>query len=141
MGAGVGQPRTAIEDLAIEDLGYLRRNRVGLSVEDLQKRVGEFGVKSSGKVTFLPDPEPPDVWATIVSVDDHVVEPPDIFEGRFPAKFADRAPRIVDTENGGQAWLWLDQLLPNVGFNAVAGRPRAEHTFEPSRFDHMRKGA
>jgi predicted TIM-barrel fold metal-dependent hydrolase len=28
-----------------------------------------------------------------------------------------------------------------VGFNAVAGRPRDEHTFEPARFDHMRRGA
>ena len=53
-----------------------------------------------------------------------MVEPPDIFEGRFPAKFADHAPRIVEMDNGGQAWLWNDQLLPNVGFNAVAGRPR-----------------
>ena len=114
---------------------------MGISVEDLQKRTGDFGRQGPGTVTFLPDPEPPELWATIVSVDDHVVEPPDIFEGRFAAKFADEAPRVVDTENGGQAWLWLDQLLPNVGFNAVAGRPRAEHTFEPSRFDHMRKGA
>src|ERR1700722_10489036 len=93
---------------------------MGMSIEDLlQRDVGKGGERR--KVTFLPDPDPPDVWATIVSVDDHVVEPPDIFEGRFPAKFADVAPRVIDTDNGGQAWLWTGQILPNVGFNAVAG--------------------
>ena len=30
----------------------------------------------------------------LVSVDDHVVEPPDMFEGRVPARFADQAPRV-----------------------------------------------
>ena len=29
---------------------------------------------------------------TIISVDDHLVEPPDMFEGRLAAKFAERAP-------------------------------------------------
>ena len=33
---------------------------------------------------------------TVISVDDHIVEPPDTFEGRVPAKFADRAPRVVE---------------------------------------------
>ena len=99
---------------------------MGISVEDLAESApGTSGRQGPGTVTFLPDPEPPELWATIVSVDDHVVEPPDIFEGRFPAKFADEAPRVVDTDNGGQAWLWTDKLLPNVGFNAVAGRPRS----------------
>jgi predicted TIM-barrel fold metal-dependent hydrolase len=114
---------------------------MGLSIEDLQKRTGEVGAANVQTVTFLPEPPMPDVWATIVSVDDHVVEPPDIFEGRFSSKLTERAPRIVETDNGGQAWLWLDKVLPNVGFNAVAGRPRAEHTFEPARFEHMRRGA
>ena len=31
----------------------------------------------------------------IISVDDHVVEPPHTFEGRLPAALQDRAPRIV----------------------------------------------
>ena len=29
----------------------------------------------------------------LISVDDHLVEPPDMFEGHLPAKYADRAPR------------------------------------------------
>ena len=31
--------------------------------------------------------------------------------------------------------------LPNVGFNAVVGRPVDEYSFEPVRFDQMRRGA
>src|SRR3974390_1191101 len=30
----------------------------------------------------------------LVSVDDHVVEPSDMFEGRIPARFAEAAPRV-----------------------------------------------
>ena len=43
--------------------------------------------------TLLPDPEPRPVRYTVISVDDHLVEPPDMFEGRLPGRFADRAPR------------------------------------------------
>ena len=31
--------------------------------------------------------------------------------------------------------------FPNVGFNAVVGRPVSEYSFEPTRFDEMRRGA
>ena len=34
------------------------------------------------------DPEPRAIDYTIISVDDHLVEPPDMFEGRLPAKLA-----------------------------------------------------
>jgi hypothetical protein len=40
----------------------------------------------------------------IISVDDHLCEPPDLFAGRVPAKFADRMPRIVEQPNGDQVW-------------------------------------
>jgi predicted TIM-barrel fold metal-dependent hydrolase len=96
---------------------------------------------SPGTITLLPDPDPPEVWATVVSVDDHVVEPPDLFEGRAPSEFAGDMPRVVETEDGNQAWRWNGQLLPNIGLNAVMGRPFAEQSFEPARFEHMRRGA
>src|SRR4051812_2852520 len=111
-----------------------------MSIEDLIQRT-DFAADAATTVTFLPEPQPRAPWATIVSADDHVVEPPDIFDGRFSRRFADVAPRVVDTEGGGQAWLWLDQVLPNIGFNAVAGRPPEELSFEPVRFEHMRRGA
>ena len=92
-------------------------------------------------VTFLPEPERAERRYTVISVDDHIVEPPDTFEGRVPRKFADRAPRVVDTDDGGQTWMYDGQSLPNVGFNAVVGRPVSEYGFEPARFDEMRRGA
>jgi predicted TIM-barrel fold metal-dependent hydrolase len=92
-------------------------------------------------VTFLPEPERTPRKYTVISVDDHIVEPPDTFEGRVPAKFADRAPRIVTREDGSQTWLFDGQELPNVGFNAVVGRPIEEYSFEPVTYAEMRRGA
>ena len=92
-------------------------------------------------VTFLPEPERAERRYTLISVDDHIVEPPDTFDGRVARKFADRAPRVVDTDDGGQTWMYDGQSLPNVGFNAVVGRPVSEYGFEPARFDEMRRGA
>jgi hypothetical protein len=74
-------------------------------------------------VTFLAEPERAARLYTVISVDDHIVEPPDTFEGRVPQKFADAAPRVVDTEDGGQTWMYDGQSLPNVGFNAVVRCP------------------
>jgi hypothetical protein len=39
-----------------------------------------------------------------VSVDDHVVEPPDLFEGRVPVTYADRAPCVVRNERDDDVW-------------------------------------
>ncbi len=46
--------------------------------------------------TLLPDPDPRPVRYTVISVDDHLVEPPDMFEGRLTRRFAERAPKIVE---------------------------------------------
>jgi predicted TIM-barrel fold metal-dependent hydrolase len=113
---------------------------MGLSLDELL--AGRVVMRPAPtEYTFLPEPEPRSRWATIVSVDDHVVEPPDIFDDRFPQRYAAAAPQVIDTANGGQAWSWLDRVLPNVGFNAVAGRPQEQLSFEPARFDQMRRGA
>ncbi|CAA0078958.1 Uncharacterised protein [Mycolicibacterium vanbaalenii] len=76
----------------------------------------------------------------LISVDDHTVEPPDMFEGRVPARFADQAPRIVETDDGVCFWEYAGVPLPNIGLNAVAGRPNDEWGFEPSSFTDMRTG-
>jgi predicted TIM-barrel fold metal-dependent hydrolase len=92
-------------------------------------------------VTFLPEPERAERRYLIVSADDHIVEPPDTFEGRIPKRFADRAPHIVTDDRGRETWIYDGQSFPNVGFNAVVGRPVSEYGFEPTRFDEMRRGA
>ena len=89
---------------------------------------------------FLPEPEPRPVKYTVISVDDHLVEPPDMFEGRLAAKFTDRAPRIVETEQGHQVWEFDGGRYTQVGMNAVAGRRPDSVRIEPFRFDQMRRG-
>jgi predicted TIM-barrel fold metal-dependent hydrolase len=91
---------------------------------------------------FLPEPEPRPVRYTIVSVDDHLVEPPNMFEGRLPARFQSEAPRIVETEEGHQVWEFDGSRFSQVGMNAVAGRrlDSVGERYEPARFEHMRPG-
>ena len=89
---------------------------------------------------FLPDPEPRAVRYTVISVDDHVVEPAHTFEGRLPGGLQDRAPRIVETEQGHQVWEFEGETYTQVGMNAVAGRRPETYGLEPFRFDQMRPG-
>ena len=76
----------------------------------------------------------------VISVDDHLIEPPDLFEHRLPAALAPAAPRVMEQQDGTQSWVFEGNLYPNVGLNAVVGRPRAEWSMEPARFDEMRPG-
>src|SRR3954463_5666943 len=92
-------------------------------------------------VTSLPAPPRAERKYTVISVDDHIVEPPDTFDGRLPKKFAERAPQVVTKPDGKQTWGFDGQELPNVGFNAVVGRPVEEYSFEPVTFEEMRRGA
>jgi predicted TIM-barrel fold metal-dependent hydrolase len=76
----------------------------------------------------------------LVSVDDHLVEPPHMFEEHIPAKYRDQAPKVVRTEKGDDVWTFNGSVIPNVGLNAVAGRPKEEYGIEPTAFDEMRPG-
>jgi predicted TIM-barrel fold metal-dependent hydrolase len=95
----------------------------------------------------------------IISVDDHVVEPPDLWTSRLPSECRDRGPRIVrekgtfsfDNERGGPAWKpdddgdWADvwyydgitspllKLSAAVGFEDIG--------FGAVTFDQIRPGA
>jgi predicted TIM-barrel fold metal-dependent hydrolase len=89
---------------------------------------------------LLPDPAPRPIRVPVISVDDHLIEPPDLFEGRVPATMAEGAPRIVENDDGTQYWLYEGRTYPNVGLNAVAGRTRESWSMDPSRFDEMRPG-
>jgi hypothetical protein len=76
----------------------------------------------------------------LVSVDDHVVEPPDMFEGRLSGEAAERAPKVVKDGQGRDIWMFEGKPLPNVGLNAVAGRVPEEYGVDPVSFDQMRPG-
>ncbi len=72
-----------------------------IGFDDLERRPGFFATKKPKQVTFLPDPAPRTRHYTLISVDDHLVEPPHLFEGRVPSRFADRAPGSSSTT---RAW-------------------------------------
>ncbi len=76
----------------------------------------------------------------LVSVDDHVVEPPDVFDNHLPAKYREVAPKLKERDDGTLAWYYYEHEITNVGLNAVAGRPREEYGIEPTRLDEMRRG-
>jgi predicted TIM-barrel fold metal-dependent hydrolase len=76
----------------------------------------------------------------LISVDDHLVEPPTLFDGHIPAKYKDSAPKVVRQEDGSDVWTFNGAVIPNIGLNAVAGRPREEYGIEPTAFDEMRPG-
>ena len=76
----------------------------------------------------------------LVSVDDHVIEPPGMFDGRLPARYQDLAPPLVHREDGTDFWHYAGSEIPNVGLNAVVGRPPDEYGIEPSSLAEMRPG-
>ena len=76
----------------------------------------------------------------LISVDDHVVEPPDVFENHLPSKYKDVAPRIEKMPDGTDRWVFLDINIPNVGLNAVSGRPKEEYGLDPTSFEELRPG-
>ena len=111
-----------------------------IKLEEMETREGFMRSRKPEQVTLLPDPPRARRRLPIISTDDHLVEPPEMFDGRLPAKFAEQAPRVIDHEGGGQAWLYDGRVNPQIGLAAVAGRPIEECSYEPVRFDEMRHG-
>jgi len=103
-------------------------------------RTWRTGFSKSEAHGLLPDPEPREIRYTVISVDDHLVEPPDMFEGRLPGALQERAPKVVETEEGHEVWEFDGKIFLQVGLNAVVGRPREDWKVEPTRFEDMRPG-
>jgi predicted TIM-barrel fold metal-dependent hydrolase len=70
----------------------------------------------------------------LVSVDDHVVEPPHLFRGLLPARLQDLAPEVITTQDGANVWTFNGTVIPNVGLSA--GR----HGAAPISFEEMPPG-
>jgi predicted TIM-barrel fold metal-dependent hydrolase len=50
--------------------------------------------------------------AEIISVDDHVVEPPNVWVDRMPSKLLDKVPHIEDRPGHTQSWIWEGKEFP-----------------------------
>jgi predicted TIM-barrel fold metal-dependent hydrolase len=75
----------------------------------------------------------------LVSVDDHVVEPPDMFDRHVPAKWRDQAPKNIRKPEGHDVWVFEGNEIPNIGLNAVAGRPPQDYNMDVTSYDQIRR--
>ncbi len=57
----------------------------------------------------------------VVSSDNHVTEPADLWQTRSPAKFRDRVPHIVRTDDGTDWWVCDDYKVVSVFFGTQTG--------------------
>src|ERR1700712_2963764 len=80
----------------------------------------------------------PDVQ--IVSVDDHVIEHPQVWLDRMPAKYKDVAPRIETAEDGNDWWIYEGEKAGNFALNAVAGKNPKDYGLDPRSYDDMLPG-
>jgi predicted TIM-barrel fold metal-dependent hydrolase len=76
----------------------------------------------------------------LISVDDHICEPADMFDRHVPDRYRDQAPRVVDLPDGSQQWYYGDIAGRNLGLNAVAGKPPEMFNVNPTRYEEMRPG-
>jgi predicted TIM-barrel fold metal-dependent hydrolase len=77
----------------------------------------------------------------LVSVDDHVIEPPDVFENHVPKRWADRAPRFgYDAKRRAQTWTWEGGVAATPFICAVVTLPSDEWGHDPSTLAEMRPG-
>jgi predicted TIM-barrel fold metal-dependent hydrolase len=75
----------------------------------------------------------------LVSIDDHVIEPPDMFTGHVPQRWADQAPRVERSAEGIDRWVFqgVETSTP-FGMCAVATWPKEEWGFDPGVFAEIR---
>lgn len=101
-----------------------------------------------------------DTLPWVISVDDHVVEPPHVWTTRLPAAVRDRGPHVVEDTcevvydpttgahsfvKGGDGpiadwWVYGDALRPIPQVMACAGFAPEEFTLQPIPFSEMRPG-
>ena len=89
----------------------------------------------------------------IISVDDHVVEPPDLWTSRLPRQFVESGPRVVRekfdgggnnlaTAYGGWAdvWYYDDVRAPMMVLMAAVGFDDSRRDFGVTTYDEIRPG-
>lgn len=77
----------------------------------------------------------------LVSIDDHAIEPADMFEKHMPDKYKADGPQYVrGGPDGVDHWEYQGQQTGSVGLNAVASWPHEEWGFDPVGQAEMRPG-
>jgi predicted TIM-barrel fold metal-dependent hydrolase len=76
----------------------------------------------------------------LVSIDDHVIEPADLFQNHMPAAYRDKGPQFVRHPSGIDEWHFQGEVMGTVGLGATASWPRTEWGFDPVGLADMRPG-
>jgi predicted TIM-barrel fold metal-dependent hydrolase len=76
----------------------------------------------------------------LISIDDHVVEPPDMFANHVPAKWAEQAPYVTKSDKGVDQWIYRGRPTGVSGLNAVVSWPPEDWGRDPAGFAEMRPG-
>ena len=77
---------------------------------------------------------------TIIDVDTHVTESPDLWTSRAPEKMRDRVPHVQTDKDGRLSWfVGGESLLANPGMTATAGRGNMQNP--PKNYEEMHPGA
>jgi predicted TIM-barrel fold metal-dependent hydrolase len=77
----------------------------------------------------------------VISTDDHIIEPPGLFDGRLPKEFEDRTPKLVESDDGA-AWHipGVEKPVEMSGLGTAAGQKEEEFSPKSKTFDAMRPG-
>lgn len=76
----------------------------------------------------------------LVSVDDHITEPGDIYDRQLSGEALATAPKLRIKSDGTNFWEYQGVKVPSVALNAVVGRPREEYGMEPTSLGQLRAG-
>lgn len=95
---------------------------VTAALERPQDRIEELGIK-------------------LISADNHINEPRNLFIDRFPAHLKDKAPRVIEGRDGGEGWS-IDGTPPKrtYGLECMAGFDKSEYRMSGLRHADLRRG-
>jgi predicted TIM-barrel fold metal-dependent hydrolase len=77
----------------------------------------------------------------ILSIDDHLIEPPDMFDQHVPAKYADQAPKLLRDADGLEKWVFQNTTMGVMGLNSVVSWPKEQWGRDPATLSEMRPGS
>ena len=75
----------------------------------------------------------------IIDCDQHVIEPPDLWKKYLPKKFHDQAPKLVQDEEGGDAWL-LGKHVESLGLVVAMNQTPKTLKWTGVKYDEMHPG-
>jgi predicted TIM-barrel fold metal-dependent hydrolase len=79
--------------------------------------------------------------APLISVNDHLFEPADLWTSRLPRRVAEQVPRVVRTESGLDAWRFGSQQIELPALSILADKPSANEVRLAHRSDEVMPSA